>query len=102
MGGSLKVEIRAPSAIRARPITRYGTLTEAASCKRYARSASGDIWWIASRLVVAALRMSRPPRKGAMAVPRELKACARFSRLEAVFGGPRTGTYGFAATWSAG
>ncbi len=32
-----------------------------------------------------------------MVVPAELKACARFSRLEAVRSGPRMVTYGLAA-----
>jgi exodeoxyribonuclease VII small subunit len=36
-----------------------------------------------------------------MVVPSELNACVRFKRLDAVSGGPRTATYGFAATCSA-
>src|SRR3979411_688014 len=46
----------------------------------------------------AELRMSRLPKKGARNVPRELNACVRFRRLDAVSGLPSTVTYGFAAT----
>ncbi len=42
-----------------------------------------------------------PPREGAIVVPSELKACARFRRLDAVSGGPSTATYGLAATCKA-
>src|SRR4051812_897897 len=41
-------------------------------------------------------RISVLPNHGATAVPRELNACVRFKRLEAVRGGPSTATYGFA------
>src|SRR5438270_9298806 len=44
----------------------------------------------------AAPRISQLPNRGASVVPRELKACAKFKRLEAVRGGPRIATYGFA------
>jgi hypothetical protein len=44
--------------------------------------------------------MSRPPKIGASMVPKELNACTRFNRLEAVSGLPITATYGLAATWS--
>ena len=36
-----------------------------------------------------------------MVVPKELKAWVRFNLLEAVSGGPKTATYGFAATCKA-
>ena len=49
----------------------------------------------------ALLRINRLPRYGAMVVPSELNACVRFKRLDAVSGGPRTATYGFAATCNA-
>src|SRR6202453_5132184 len=39
-------------------------------------------------------RMSRAPIQGKIAVPKELKACDKFNRLEAVQAGPRTATYG--------
>ena len=42
----------------------------------------------------AALKMNKPPTYGAIVVPNELKACARFKRLDAVFAGPNTATYG--------
>src|SRR6266436_4402084 len=44
-------------------------------------------------------RIRAPPKKGAMKVPKELKAWARLSRLAAVAWGPRLVTYGFAETW---
>src|ERR1700727_305877 len=44
----------------------------------------------------AAPRMSQLPNFGASVVPRELKACVKFKRLEAVRGGPRIATYGLA------
>src|SRR5882724_11782357 len=44
----------------------------------------------------AAPRISQLPNHGASVVPSELKACVRFRRLEAVRGGPRIATYGFA------
>src|SRR6476469_9218856 len=48
----------------------------------------------------AAPKMSQLPNHGAMVVPRELKACVRFNRLEAVRGGPRIATYGLAEVCS--
>src|SRR6478672_7749135 len=48
----------------------------------------------------AAPRMSQLPNRGASVVPSELKACVRFRRLEAVRGGPRIATYGFAEVCS--
>src|SRR5205823_677791 len=44
----------------------------------------------------AAPRMSQLPNRGASVVPSELKAWVRFKRLDAVRGGPRMATYGFA------
>src|SRR5690242_7402824 len=41
-------------------------------------------------------RISQLPNIGASVVPRELNPCVRFSRLEAVLGGPRIATYGLA------
>ena len=53
-------------------------------------------------MVLGALaRISSPPKYGATVVPSELNACVRFSRLDAVFAGPSTATYGLADTWSA-
>src|SRR5712672_1286520 len=48
----------------------------------------------------AAPRISQLPNHGASVVPSELKACVRFKRLEAVRGGPRIATYGFAEVCS--
>src|SRR5260221_11613176 len=48
----------------------------------------------------AAPRMSQLANLGASVVPSELKACVRFKRLEAVRGGPRIATYGFAEVCS--
>src|SRR5467141_2246825 len=45
------------------------------------------------------LRIKCAPIQGKIVVPRELKACVRFKRLEAVCGFPSTATYGLAATW---
>src|SRR5467141_3433366 len=45
------------------------------------------------------LRIKCAPIQGKIVVPRELKACVRLKRLEAVCGLPNTATYGFAATW---
>ena len=45
-------------------------------------------------------RISRPPNSGASVVPSEFSACARVSRLELVFSGPSSATYGLAATCS--
>jgi len=36
----------------------------------------------------AAVRMKRLPKYGAIVVPRDLKACVRFKRLDAVVSGP--------------
>src|SRR5450432_232530 len=44
----------------------------------------------------AAPRIRRLPNFGATVVPRELKACVRLSRLDAVSAGPRMATYGLA------
>src|SRR5207244_594316 len=52
-----------------------------------------------TRLTVA-LKKNRPQRYGAIVVPSELNAWARFKRLEAVSGAPSTDTYGFAETCS--
>src|SRR6266571_7127294 len=49
--------------------------------------------------VAVVLRIKCAPTQGKTVVPRELKACVRFKRLEAVWGLPNTATYGFAATW---
>src|SRR5882762_6746022 len=49
--------------------------------------------------VAVVLRIKCAPIQGKIVVPRELKACVRFKRLEAVCGFPSTATYGFAATW---
>jgi hypothetical protein len=43
-------------------------------------------------------RIRAPPTEGAIVDPRELNAWVRFSRLEAVRGGPRTEMYGFPET----
>src|ERR1700743_1202014 len=48
----------------------------------------------------AAPRINRLPNFGAIVVPKELNACVRFKRLEAVRGGPRTVTYGLAEVCS--
>src|SRR5258708_35316194 len=49
--------------------------------------------------VEGGVRSKGAPIQGKIVVPRELKACVRFKRLEAVCGFPSTATYGFAATW---
>src|SRR5258705_4429918 len=49
--------------------------------------------------VAVVLRIKCAPIQGKVVVQRELKACVRFKRLEAVGGLPSTATYGFAATW---
>src|SRR5437868_15486390 len=101
MSGSLKRPITMPSAISASAITKYGSFTEDASCKRYACSACADRCRTSSMLFGALLRISQPPRYGAIVVPSELNACVRFSRLDAVRDGPSTATYGLAETCSA-
>src|ERR1700720_2938985 len=55
---------------------------------------------ISSIVLGAALRITRLPKYGPMVVPSELNACARFSRLDAVFSGPIIETYGLADTCS--
>src|SRR6476620_10855070 len=68
---------------------------------RYACSAAADNLFSESCEVAFAFKINNPPRYGPMVVPKELKACARFSLLEAVSGGPNTETYTFAATCNA-
>src|SRR5580693_9138477 len=55
-------------------------------------------WSRAGAICGAPLRINIPPTKGAMKVPTELNAWARFKRLDAVELGPMIVTYGLAAT----
>src|ERR1700730_12435835 len=96
--GRLNLEIATPSRSSVRASPKYGNFTDEASCSRYASRASCGIARISSEVFGALLKMNRLPSNGAMVVPRELNAWARFKRLAAVFGGPRTATYGFAET----
>src|ERR1700683_5435166 len=98
MGGRFAMEMMTPRITSARHRPRYGSFTEEASCNRYACSVCADISRNSSTLLGAALRMKRPPSNGPRNVPNELNAWVRFKRLDAVFAGPRTATYGFAAT----
>src|SRR5580704_12070730 len=77
---------------------RYGSLTEDACSRRYACNWSGGIWRTTSSATGAPLKIRRLPNQGASVVPRELKACVKFRRLDAVLSGPKTATYGFADT----
>ncbi len=47
---------------------------------------------------MVSLKINKAPIAGAIAVPRELKACDKFNLLEALSSVPKTATYGFAAT----
>ena len=45
-------------------------------------------------------RITIDPTNGKIVVPSELNACAKVSRLDAVFGAPRRLMSGFATTWT--
>src|ERR1700722_20508705 len=96
--GSLNFQIVPPSKNRHSPRPRYGIFTDDASCKRKITRSAAGMARTASSVGGAPLKISNPPNHGAIVVPSELKACARFNRLEGGWAGRKSATYGLAET----
>ena len=90
--GSLEAPINTANNSSEAPITMYGSFTDAACCTRYACRACGVSFRRLSNASGAPLRIISPPSLGATVVPRELNACVRSNRLDAVSGFPNTTT----------